>query len=119
MNTNIEKVLTWVEAEELTGEYIVIPEGYTEIEDRAFEGREDIIRVTIPDSMTVIGARAFYMCTSLVGIIIPMGVKIIGDYAFSACRSLITINVDPDNPNYSSEDGVLFNKDKAYTKLVD
>ena len=31
---------------------------------------------------------------------------------FSECNNLTRINVDPDNPVYSSEDGVLFSKDK-------
>jgi hypothetical protein len=39
-----------------------------------------------------------------------------GDMAFERCYNLRSIEVSPDNAFYSSEDGVLFNKDK--TKLI-
>ena len=38
---------------------------------------------------------------------------IIGDEAMSYCSGLTSINVSTDNPNYSSLDGVLFNKSKT------
>ena len=37
----------------------------------------------------------------------------IGNYAFSVCSSLTSIIVADNNPNYCSQDGVLFNKDKT------
>ena len=40
----------------------------------------------------------------------------IGDDAFQSCTSLTSINVGESNTNYSSQDGVLFNKDK--TELI-
>ena len=40
----------------------------------------------------------------------------IGHGAFYECRSLTGINVEENNQNYCSEDGVLFNKDK--TKII-
>ena len=36
----------------------------------------------------------------------------IGDYAFCNCYNLTSITVDSANKHYSSQDGVLFNKDK-------
>ena len=41
----------------------------------------------------------------------PASVEKIGKKAFA--RALALIEVDDDNPNYSSESGVLFNKDKT------
>jgi ribosomal protein L40E len=47
---------------------------------------------------------------------IPDSVILIGDNAFSDCESLTNIYVDNNNPMYSSQDGILFNKDK--TELI-
>ena len=71
---------------------------------------------TIPDSVTSIGDEAFYMCRKLTSVTIPDSVTSIGNEAFFACYSLTSINVDSENPNYSSVNGNLFNKDK--TELI-
>jgi hypothetical protein len=70
---------------------------------------------TIPDSVTSIRESAFEYCTSLTSITIPDSVTSIGS-AFNGCTSLTAINVAPDNNNYISENGVLYNK--AKTTLV-
>jgi formylmethanofuran dehydrogenase subunit D len=68
--------------------------------------------VTIPDSVTSIGNWTFRDCTSLASVTIGKSVTTIGDSAFKDCRSLASITVDSDNPNYSSEGGILYNKAK-------
>ena len=93
-----------------------IPYGVTNIEHGVFEDCCSLTSVTIPDSVTSIGEVAFEACTSLTEITIPKSVKSIGDWAFSQCDSLTNIEVDKNNKNYSSLDGVLFNKDKK--KLI-
>ena len=91
----------------------------TTIHDNAFEGCADITGVTIPESITHVGNAAFSGCEGLTEIKIPQSVTFIGGMAFSECGSL-NIKVDGSNENYSSTDGVLFNKDKttieAYAK---
>ena len=72
--------------------------------------------MTIPDSVTKIGDSAFSWCISLKNVTIPDRVTSIGDCAFSNCESLTSVTVTENNINYSSQDGVLFNKDK--TKLI-
>lgn len=47
---------------------------------------------------------------------IPKSVEKIDEYAFGWTRNLENITVDEENTNFSSVDGVLFNKDK--TKLI-
>ena len=75
--------------------------------------------VTIPpispddDAVTSIGEKAFYNCDSLTSINIPSSVMSIGKYAFTSCISLVEINVDVNNANYTSDSGILFNKDKT------
>ena len=68
---------------------------------------------TIPNSVKTINSQAFVLCSSLTSIHIPSSVNDIRNVNFSSCTSLMSISVDADNPNYSSEDGVLYNKDKT------
>ena len=77
----------------------------------AFEGCTGLTSVTIPDSVRKIGDRAFKGCTGLTSITIPNSVAYIGEDAFSNCTSLSSINVNEENQNFKSIDGVLFSKD--------
>ena len=63
--------------------------------------------------MTSIGRDAFCSCTGLTSIDIPNSVTSIGDDVFFGCTGLTAINVSADNANYSSVDGVLYNKDQT------
>lgn len=79
----------------------------------AFSACDKLVKVNIPNGLTDIGIRAFESCISLKNIIIPSSVTNIGNSAFNGCYSLKSIEVAEDNSNYSSEDGVLFNKNKS------
>lgn len=67
--------------------------------------------VIIKEGVTDIYNGAFNYCQKLESITIPDSVTYIGNIVFSSCRTLKTINVSPGNTNYSSKDGMLFNKD--------
>ena len=92
---------------------VTIPNSVTTIEERAFADCTGLTAVTIPNGVTTIEKQAFYGCIGLTSVTIPNSVTAIGDYAFFDCRSLIAIDVDDSNKNYSSENGVLFNKSKT------
>lgn len=57
------------------------------------------------------GAMFFQDRAGITSVVIPSSVISIGESIFSGCTSLAKITVSPDNKNYSSVDGVLFNKD--------
>jgi hypothetical protein len=71
-----------------------------------------ITGVALPNSITNIGADAFYI-SEITNIFIPSGVIEIGSNAFGQCVDLTNIDVDPQNTNYSSVAGVLFDKSQG------
>ena len=92
---------------------VSIPTSITSIGNHAFQWCGNLSSVEIPNSVTNIGWGAFYDCDKLPSVTIPNSVTYIDDLAFYLCESLTSIEVAIDNPNYCSEDGVLFNKDKT------
>jgi len=114
---------------------ITIPNGVTRIGACAFEHCENLTSITIPNSVTHLDISAFahcysldsvsignnveyigsmvFDCCSFSSITIPASVTYIDDEAFCICGQLTEINVSENNPNYSSQDGALFNKDKT------
>ena len=90
-----------------------VKRGTKTIAGRAFDSCSDLESIIIPDSVVSIGNHAFFSCSSLKSITIPKNVTSIGDEVFYNCFDLESINVDSDNTAYSSESGVLYNKDKT------
>ena len=69
--------------------------------------------VRIPDSVVAIGDWAFGNCSALESVNVPAAVSAIEKDSFAACTAMTAINVAAENPNYSSLDGVLFNKEQT------
>ena len=95
---------------------VVIPDTYNgkpvaEIGSEAFRDC-NITSIIIPPSVTCISWFAFYG-TDITSISIPASVTDIYGGAFTGCPNLIAITVASSNPNYSSADGILYNKNKT------
>ena len=110
---------------------IVLPDTIKTIGNEAFSGFWG--KINLPTSLESIGDKAFYN-TSITTINLP-SVKSIGNEAFASsgleeanfsssfeslgedvfadCFYFSQINIDGNNPNYSSDQGVLYNKDKT------
>ncbi len=72
---------------------VVVPEGVTEIGNRAFEDRSDLTSIVLPESLTNIGEGAFISCHSLTGIALPETLTGIGDSAFFGCFRLTSVTI--------------------------
>lgn len=109
----------------------------TEIDDLAFAFCESLKTINIPSSIETIGEQAFQHCgvlkttgletgtsnltsigteafssTMIKSISIPSTCTDINKNAFTRCSKLQEINVDEENSKYSSEDGILYDKNK-------
>ena len=81
----------------------------TTIGDYAFEYCSTLTSVEMP-AVATIGEYAFYGCSALTSIYLPASCTSIDGNPFSGCDALKEIVVDEDNPNFSSHDGVLYDK---------
>ena len=91
-----------------------------DFEDAYFMGDypwgSNLKRIVIEEGVTRIGVYAFANQRQVTEVSIPASVTAIGDYAFDYCVGLTGFDVAEGNPNYKSENCVLF--DKAGTTLI-
>ena len=98
--------------ESSNAEEIIIPESVKTIDKLVFYGCEYLKNLTIKGAETI-GESAFVMCNALENITISGNCKEIqGDEPFMSCLNLQSINVTDGDGAYSSENGVLYNKEK-------
>ena len=69
--------------------------------------------LSLSNRLSSIGTSAFEFCKNLQSVRIPKSVIYIGNSVFNYCTKLSGIIVEEGNANYSSLDGVLFNKNRA------
>lgn len=104
-------------------ESVSLPGSLSHIPMSAFENCKNLKGIDLPEKLESIGEGAFEGCDSLKRIYIPKNVESLhvalgiayGKTAFCGVKSLESIDVSEDNLYYSSEDGVLYDKNK--TKL--
>jgi hypothetical protein len=130
--TSGENAGTWrVRKGTFKGGALVIPAYYNGSTGRAARGVEDgdpvaeigsyddsegygaftaagITSLEIPDTVRRIGGYAFMYNPTLIAIKIPASVTEIGVGTFTGCDNLKNITVAAGNPNYLSEDGILY-----------
>ena len=94
---------------------LTIPTSVSDIGNSAFYGCYGLTSVTFSGAKSI-GSFAFSGCSRLTSVYIPKSCTSVGNGAFGNCYRLLSIEVDPENENYASSDGGLFNKD--YTTLV-
>jgi hypothetical protein len=92
---------------------VTLPNSIRSIGMVAFDTCVKLGSITIPDSVTSIGYYAFENCSGLTEITIGKGLTDFNGGVFKSCTNLDVINISKDNPNYSSEGGMIFNKDKS------
>ena len=122
-----ENVLTFFEVAENSNSYTLLYETngneatVTGIELLGLD-EDETINVNIPSTVTIegveyavtaIGNSALRSHINLKSVTIPTSVKNIGVFTFSECYNLTEIIVEDGNTEYTSEDGVLFNKNKT------
>ena len=119
---------------------VIIKSGVTTISPYAFNGCSNLRSLKIPEGIQVIPFRTFTNCTcltdlsfpsttrdimsgtfsgcaSLTSVTLPKNVTIISSFGtkgsnpFTNCSGLTYVNVEAGNTEFSSIDGVLFNKD--------
>ena len=90
---------------------ITLPEGLEKIGENAFyKCYKGLTNINIPSTVTTIEFGAFAACQELTKITIPASVELIGITSFEGCISLEAIEVEAENANYCSVDGVLYTK---------
>lgn len=92
---------------------VTLSENITKIKEYTFYFCSALQSVNIPESVESIMSCAFFNCQQLTNIFIPKNVKSIELGAFDRCYSLEAFNVDTENQYYTTENGVLFNKEKS------
>ena len=110
---------------------VILPDTMETIGNSVFSGCDSLTKVHLPKKLKKIGFGVFTYCDSLSEIKFPDSLETIGGCAFEYCGlkkvkvpekvtkigeyafyndSLRRITVDPDNRNYESRSGVLFQK---------
>ena len=110
-NSDIAYIDKWVVAANDEVRSADIAAGTVGIADYVFS-ETSLDKVTLPSSLKYIGECAFMRC-GLWTVTVPAGVIDIGMGAFAQCNNLSTVKVSASNKNYSSKDGVLYNKNKS------
>ena len=96
-------------------EDIIIPPTYqgkavTIIAEEGFKDCDKLVNLTISDNITKIEENAFKDCSALKNITFGRNVKTFYQNIFDGCTTLTSISVNEFNHTFSSQDGILYNK---------
>lgn len=90
-----------------------VPNTVEEIYNSAFSQNQYINEIYLGDSLVCFPEGSLISCENLKSIHIGKSLSIFEASNFSSCLSVEEITVSEENQSFSSEDGVLFNKDKS------
>ena len=79
----------------------------------AFRNCTNLTDIVLAEGVEFIDGFAFENCSSLTSINVPASVTYVNPCAFEQCTKLESINVSKNNAQYSSVNGVVFNKNKT------
>lgn len=68
---------------------------------------------SVPGTVTNIGAYAMYRCDSLSDIVLPASLARVEEMGLASCAGVTSITVNAGNLNFSSKNGVFFNKSQT------
>lgn len=108
---NKDKTILLQYACRLPASSYTIPNTVTRVANMAFDNCDNLVEVTIPESVTEIGQNAFLQCSILERVRIPASVTKIEEGAFVGPNHVKSIEVDDNNPSYTTVNGVLYTKD--------
>lgn len=77
------------------------------------DSNNNITSIRIPDSVTAVECTKFQDAPELTSVYVGKSVEKFGGQNFQHSEKLVKYDVSPDNPHYSSEDGVILSKDKT------
>lgn len=115
----IPNAVEYISPNAFAGAHIIsieIPNSVIGIGMYAFLNCRELTSIKLPNSALRIESYAFWECISLPNIFIPESISFIDNWAFDGCVNLSSIFVDKNNKQYSSKDGVLFNKSQSELK---
>lgn len=119
-------------------ESVILPNDITILTGRSFANCTNLTSINIPDSVEEICGGVFNGCSKLSNVKLPEGLKKLGTSSFAGtaiskidipssvttiinnpfigCSNLLEINVNSENSEFASVNGILYNKD--LTKLL-
>ncbi|MCK9434618.1 MAG: leucine-rich repeat domain-containing protein, partial [Candidatus Cloacimonetes bacterium] len=93
---------------------ITIPGSISIVPTNCFLGCSNLSNITIEEGVTTLSAQAFGGIDAITSVSFPDSVTLVGGFSlFNDCPNLTEILVSVDNPSFSTEDGILFDKTKT------
>ena len=90
---------------------LTFPTGLKTLEDSCFAQCFQLRDISLPDSLETIADFAFKDCISLRSVTLRKNCREVSPTAFQECPSLERFFVTDDNEYFTSDDGILYNKD--------
>ncbi len=89
---------------------VVVPDTIEELSSSIFRGLSNLQTVELPDTLQKLGSGVF-ASNGLKSVTIPKGVTAFNGNPIGKNQSITDLYVDPENPDFTSKDGVIFTKD--------